>query len=84
LDREERIPGYRSQVVEVVDRIEADQSVAQIAEEMGIDTSTVERRLRDVRKAAAVAAEAEQLSGPCPPSELNEGPVPSATPNIEG
>jgi hypothetical protein len=84
LEREERIPGYRSHVVEIVDRVEADQSVAQIAEEMMIDTSTVERRLRDVRGAAAVAAEAEQLSSPCPPSELNEGRGPNATPNIEG
>jgi DNA-directed RNA polymerase specialized sigma24 family protein len=50
-------------VAEIVDRVEARQSIAQIAEEMAIDPSTVERRLRDVRKAANVAAEAEQLSG---------------------
>jgi hypothetical protein len=69
LDRSETMPGYRSQAAEIVDRVEAGQSVAQIAEEMAIDASTVVRRLRDVRKAAAVAAEAEQLSGSCPPSE---------------
>lgn len=55
-----------------MDRIEAEQSVAQIAEDLGVDPSTVERRLRDGRKAAAVAAEAEHLSGMCPPSGLND------------
>jgi DNA-directed RNA polymerase specialized sigma24 family protein len=62
VEREERIPGYRAQVAEIVDRVEAEQSVAQIAEEMGIHPSTVERRLRDVRNAAVASAEAEQLS----------------------
>jgi hypothetical protein len=73
LERDDRIPGYRSQVAEIVDRAEARQSIAQIAEELAIDPSTVERRLREVRRAANVAAEAEQLSGPCPPGEQNEG-----------
>jgi hypothetical protein len=69
IDRPEKTPGYHSQVAEIVDRVEAGQSIAQIAEAMAIDPSTVVRRLRDLRQAAAVAAEAEQLSDPCPPSE---------------
>jgi hypothetical protein len=75
LEREERIPGYRSQAAAIVDRVEAGQSVAQIAYELGVSSSTVEGRLRDVRKAAA-ADEAEQLSGPCPLAGLNQGPRP--------
>lgn len=73
LERKERLPGYRRQVVEIVDGIEAGQSVAQIAQGLGVHPRTVERRLVDVRKAAAVSVEAEQLSGPCPPAGQNDG-----------
>jgi hypothetical protein len=73
LERKETIPGYRRQVVQIVDGIEAGQSVTQIAQELGVHASTVERRLVDVRKAAAVSLEAEQLSGPCPPAGQNDG-----------
>jgi hypothetical protein len=52
LERKEKIPGHRAQVTEVVDRIEAGQAVALIAEEMGLSPSTVERRLADVREVA--------------------------------
>jgi hypothetical protein len=73
LERQERMPGYRNQVAEIVDRVEAGQSVAQIAQEMVIHTSTVERRLRDIREAATVSDEVAQLSNPCPLPGLNEG-----------
>jgi hypothetical protein len=73
LERKERVPGYRRQVVEIVDGIEAGQTVAQIALGLGVHPRTVERRLVDIRKAAAVSAEAEQLSGPCPPAGQNDG-----------
>jgi DNA-binding NarL/FixJ family response regulator len=84
LDRAEQIPGYGSQVAAIVDRVEAGQSVAQIAQELVVHTSTVERRLRDVRKAAVASAEAEQLSGTCPLGGLNEGPGPNDPLYIEG
>lgn len=53
-------------MVEIVNGVEAGQSVAQIAQELGVHAPTVERRLADVRKAAAVSVEAEQLSSSCP------------------
>ena len=68
---------YRRQVVDCVDGVQAGKPVAQIAQELGVHPSTVERRLREVREAAAVSAEAEQLSNPCPLSGPNEGLGPS-------
>jgi hypothetical protein len=50
LERKEQTPGYRSQVVEIVDRIEAGESVAQVAEELHVHPSTGKRRLADVHK----------------------------------
>jgi hypothetical protein len=73
LEREETIPGYRQQVTEIVDRVEAGQSAARIAQELGVSPSTVERRLAEVRKGALVSVEAEQLSNPCPSSGPNDG-----------
>ena len=52
LGRKEKIPGHHAQIAEIVDRIEAGQTVAQIAKEMGIGPATVERRLADIREAA--------------------------------
>jgi predicted ArsR family transcriptional regulator len=62
VERKERLTGNRRQVVEIVNGVEAGQSVAQIAQELGVHASRVERRLADVRKAAAVSVEAEQLN----------------------
>ncbi len=75
---------HRRELIGIVNGVKAGMTVAQIARELGCSASTVEHRLAEIRNAAVVAAEAEQLAIPCPASGQNEGLGTNAPVKVEG
>lgn len=68
----------RRQLVEIADRVKAGMSAAQTAYEVGVSTRTVERRLAEIREAAA-AAEMEALAKTCPQGGQSGGVEPESS-----
>lgn len=63
---------HRSELVGIVNGVRTGMTAGQIAERLGCSTSTVERRLAEIRQ-AAISAEVEQLASPCPLAGQNDG-----------
>src|SRR5262249_32726663 len=75
---------HRRELVAIADGAIAGLTATQIAQTLGISTSTVERRLAEIRNAPVAAEAKKQLAGPCPLPGQSEGLGTKIPLHIEG